>query len=202
MSFSNALPIHLRPRREKVFGEGRPRAMDGNTKARIMTYARSFKRRRGKGKHYGELTPKHLDVLEVLLWTFHNARTGLCFPSLEKIAEAAGCAISTVSEALKALEAVGVLSWLNRIVRVRERCQDLFGKLGTRWRVLRTSNAYQFHDPKAVSSLAASSNSELRSGTHTQDSISLNPPTVDPENPLEAALLRLKISLRIEQAGK
>jgi hypothetical protein len=35
-----------------------------------------------KGKHYGRLTPKCLDVLEVLLWGFHNARSGLCFPSL------------------------------------------------------------------------------------------------------------------------
>ena len=31
-------------------------------------------------------------MLEALLWGFHNARSGLCFPSLERIAEAAGCA--------------------------------------------------------------------------------------------------------------
>jgi hypothetical protein len=43
--------------------------------------------------------------LEALLWGFHNAKSGLCFPSYERIAEAAGCARSTVAEALKALEA-------------------------------------------------------------------------------------------------
>ena len=43
---------------------------------------------------------------------------------------------------MKALEWVGVLNWQNRIVRVRERCQDLFGADGWRWRVVRTSNAY------------------------------------------------------------
>ena len=35
------------------------------------------------------------------LWAFHNAKSGLCFPSYERIAEAAGCARSTVAEALQ-----------------------------------------------------------------------------------------------------
>jgi len=48
----------------------------------------------------------------VLLWAFHNARSGLCFPSYEAIAEAAGCARSTVAEAIKALEDAGInLTW-------------------------------------------------------------------------------------------
>jgi len=32
---------------------------------------------------------------EALLWGFHNAQSGLCFPSYEKIADRAGCARST-----------------------------------------------------------------------------------------------------------
>jgi hypothetical protein len=55
-----------------------------------------LKQRTEKGKHYGLLTAKYLDVLEALLWSFHNARSGLCFPSLEKIAEKAKCSRSTV----------------------------------------------------------------------------------------------------------
>jgi hypothetical protein len=39
--------------------------------------------------HY--LTAKYLDVLEALLWGFHNARSGLC----------SRCAPSTVAEATK-----------------------------------------------------------------------------------------------------
>ena len=124
----NCLPTHLRPRREKVFGDGRPRPLDRNAKARVMAYARSFTRRTEKGKHYGQLTAKCLDVLQALLWGFHNARSGLCFPSLATIAEAAGCAPSTVAEAIKALEAVGILSWVNRIVRIRERCEGRYSK--------------------------------------------------------------------------
>jgi hypothetical protein len=82
MFIINDLPKHLRPRREKLFGDGRPRPLDRNAKARVMVYARQFTRRTEKGKHYGLLTAKCLDVLEALLWGFHNARSGLCFPSL------------------------------------------------------------------------------------------------------------------------
>ena len=81
---------------------------------------------------------------------FHNARSGCCFPSYETIAAKGGCARSTVAEAIKALEFAGVLTWQNRITRIRERCRDLFGRDDWRWRVIRTSNAYVFQDPKAA----------------------------------------------------
>ncbi len=45
MSFATTLPRHLRPRREKLFGDGRPRPMDRNAKARVMVYARALMRR-------------------------------------------------------------------------------------------------------------------------------------------------------------
>ena len=79
---------------------------------------------------------------------FHNAGSGCCFPSYETIAAKSGCARSTVAEAIKALEFAGVLTWQNRITRIRERCRDLFGRDGWRWRVIRTSNAYVFQDPR------------------------------------------------------
>jgi hypothetical protein len=87
---------HVYKSREKVFGAGRPRPMDRNAKARLMTLARALMRRREKGKAYGPVTAKALAVLEALLWGFHNARTGLCFPSLASLAERAECARSTV----------------------------------------------------------------------------------------------------------
>jgi DNA-binding transcriptional MocR family regulator len=171
--------------------------MDRNAKVRIMHLARAFMRRTEKGHAYGQISAKALAVLEALLWSFHNARSGLCFPSYEKIAEIAGCARSTVAEAIKALEEAGLLSWVNRIVRIRERCQDLFGHWGSRVRVIRTSNGYQFHDPKEANrpvSLDNSSKSDFPSGTSIQESIPLvSPPSsrvLNPENPLELALLR------------
>jgi DNA-binding MarR family transcriptional regulator len=192
----NALPRHLRRRREKVFGDGRPRPLDRNAKARIMHRARALMHRTEKGKAYGEITAKALAVLEALLWGFHNARSGLCFPSYETIADRAKCARSTVAEALKALEDAGLLSWVNRIVRIKERCADLFGHMGSRTRVIRTSNGYQFHDPKGEAFRGFPSKSDFPSGTSIQDSISsLAAPKnaeIDPSTELGAAILRFK----------
>jgi DNA-binding FadR family transcriptional regulator len=81
---------------------------------------------------------------------FHNSRSGVCFPSYERIAEAAGVARSTVAEALKMLEFANVITWQHRITRIREQCTDLWGHEGWRWRVIRTSNAYVFRDPQAA----------------------------------------------------
>ena len=195
MPISNPLPRHLRPRREKLFGDGRPRALDRNAKVRIKVYARGLMRRTEKGKAYGVITAKAYAVLEALLWGFHNARSGLCFPSYEKIAEAAGCARSTVAECIKALEDAGILSWVHRLVRVRERCEDLFGHMGSRVRVIRTSNAYHFRDPLMAQrpvSLGFSSKSDFPSGTSNQDSSSSRPtdsaPPLDPNSDLARSL--------------
>jgi hypothetical protein len=154
-----------RERREKMFGLGRPRALDRNAKVRIMHWARCLSRRTEKGRAYGVVTAKAMAVLEALLWAFHNAKSGVCFPSYEKIAEAAHCARSTVAEAIKALEDAGILSWVNRVKRVREPWPDLLGDNGWRWRVLRTSNAYNFRDPGSPDR----SKSEKPTGTPNQD---------------------------------
>ena len=147
---------------------GRPRALDRNAKVRIMHWARCLSRRTEKGRAYGVVTAKAVAVLEALVWAFHNAKSGVCFPSYERIAEAAGCARSTVAEALKALEEAGILSWVNRIKRVREACPDLLGANGWRWRVLRTSNAYAFNDPSPAGAQTNSSKSEKETGTPNQ----------------------------------
>ena len=199
MSLSKALPAHLRARREKVFGDGRPRPLDRNAKVRIMARGRALSHKTEKGKHYGPITAKALDVLEALLWGFHNARSGLCFPSYEAIAEKARCARSTVGEHIKTLEDAGLLTWVNRLVRIRERCEDLFGHWGTRSRVKRTSNGYQLIDPhpgaNRPQAFGNSSKSEFPSGTSDQDFIpTLIPPplpVLDPSNDLDAALIRL-----------
>ena len=121
----------MKGRREKVFGPGRAVPLDRNAKARIAAYARAWDRQhRQPGQRGGALGRAALDVLGALLWVFHNARSGCCFPSYERIAEKAGVARSTVAEAIKALEFAGVLTWQNRITRVRERCRDLWGRSG------------------------------------------------------------------------
>ena len=190
--------LSARPR-EKMFGMGRPRALDRNAKARIINLARCLSRRTEKGRAYGQITAKALAVLEALLWGFHNAKSGLCFPSYEKIAEAAGSARSTVAEAIKALEDAGILSWVNRLKRVSGAAgRDLFGHRIRKTRVIRTSNGYAFIDPqpsKRLESLNKTSKSDFPTGTPIQESFLLKPApaphVLNPDNPLEGALLRL-----------
>ncbi len=180
-----ALPAGLRRRREKVFGEGRCQPLDRNAKARIMVYARAWSaRHKRSGQHRGPLTRATIEVLEALLWGFHNSRDGRCFPSYETIAARAQCCRDTVYEAIKALEAAEILTWVNRLIRVQFRERDLFGKLVQRTRLIRTSNAYTFRDPlpgaaapddgrgraaASTSSFASSSKSENPTRTQNQD---------------------------------
>jgi hypothetical protein len=186
------IPVYLRRCREKVFGPGRAVPLDRNAKARIAVYARAWgARHRQPGQHRGPITRAFLEVLEALLWGFHNSRTGCCFPSYESIAARAECARSTVAEALKALEWAGVLTWQNRITRIRVRERDLLGQWASRWRVIRSSNAYELRDPLQRPAGVPASESENQIGTQNQEVTDLVPaPPGAPDSPLERALAR------------
>lgn len=138
-------------RRDKFFGYGKTVPLDREAKIKILHRAKALMNRTKKGKHYGAITAKAFAVLRALLYAFHNAKSGRCFPSYERIAEAADCARSTVHASISMLEAAGLLTWHHRIKRVRE---------GTVIRVLRSSNAYRF--------LGSLTGSELPSGTPTK----------------------------------
>jgi hypothetical protein len=159
----------MKARREKVFGPGRAVPLDGNQKARIAAYAKAWSARNKQPRqHKGPITRAFLEVLEALLWGFHNSRSGVCFPSYEAIAAKAECHRDTVCEALKALEWAGVLTWQNRITRALVRQRDLFGRWSNRWTVIRTSNAYVFRDPMAENSHFRAA-SENPTGTQNQE---------------------------------
>jgi DNA-binding FadR family transcriptional regulator len=70
-----------------------------------------------------------------------SCTSGLCFPSYESIAESAGCARSTVAEAINMLERAGVLTWSHRVRRLRVSEPDLFWPclLALAWHVQRLS---------------------------------------------------------------
>ena len=74
-----------------------------------------------------------------------------------------------MAEALKVLELAGVLTWAHRIARIQVRERDLFGRWASRWRVIRTSNAYVFRDPQQRPEGVPASKSENRSGTQNQE---------------------------------
>jgi hypothetical protein len=144
-----ALPNHLRPRRDKIFGPAPSHRLDGNAKARVWAAASAYNStHRVPRQHQGPLTWATLRVLRTLLWRFHNADGGgRCFPSYERIAAAAKCHRDSVCVAIAALEDAGLLTWIHRLTRIRRREQDLFGAWGSAWQVIRTSNGYQFLDP-------------------------------------------------------
>jgi Helix-turn-helix domain len=182
--------------REKLFGPGRAVPLDRNAKARIMAYARAWgARHKQPGQHRGPITRAFLEVLGALLWGFHNGRDGRCFPSYETIAAKAECCRDTVCEALKVLELADVLTWDHRIARIQVRERDLFGHSATRWRVIRTSNAYVFRDPQPRLVGVPTSKSENQAGTRSQEIQILTAASADPDNPLEAALKRLGASI-------
>jgi hypothetical protein len=186
-------------RREKTFGTGRFRGMDRNEKARIVVYARAYSaRHRRPGQHRGPITRAYMEVLAALLWGFHNSKTGWCFPSYEKIAAKAECCRDTVYEAIKALEAAGILTWANRLVRVKYREHDLFGQMVTLTKIVRTSNSYYFNDlfdKDQVGAKPEISKSENRAGTQNQDLFKKSASEIDPKDPMEVALNRLKAAM-------
>jgi len=125
----------------------------------------------------------------------------VCFPSYERIAEKAECARSTVAEALRVLEWAGVLTWQHRITRIRERCRDLWGHEGWRWRVIRTSNAYVFREPKAAAQAGIPSKSENPTGTQNQDVLTCLYPLQPVENPPQAPSAR-RWSMPLHGSGR
>lgn len=166
--------------REKTFGYG-PLIPGGRAeKFAVMDFAKRQNRRlKTDRQHKGPLTRTFLEVLRCLLWDFHNALSGLCFPSYESIAEKVGCARSTVQLAVAALEEVGILTWCHRLVRKGQA-------------VLRTSNGYRFHFPYIQPTLT-----ENRSGTKTKEIHIVTKyekteyVVLDPKSSLDAALIRL-----------
>jgi hypothetical protein len=188
-------------RRQKVFGAGHAVPLDRNAKCRIQAYARGWSaRNRRAGQHKGPITRAFLEVLQALLWGFHNNRSGCCFPSYEAIADRARCARSTVAEALKVLEWAGVLTWQHRITRIRERCPDLFGRISWQWCVHRRSNAYAFRDPQHQIARPAVYQSENQPGTQNQVILgSVHTPPRDPGSSLERALARFGAAVAARQ---
>jgi hypothetical protein len=85
----------LRPRREKVFGPAEGTPLDRNAKVRIMVYATGYNARHKQPRqHRGPITRAFMEVLEALLWGFHNSRDGRCFPSYEAMSTAVGIRVN------------------------------------------------------------------------------------------------------------
>ena len=142
-------------------------------------------------------------MLRVLLWRFHGADGGgRCFPSYEKIAAAARCARSSVAVAIRALEEAGLLTWVNRIARIRRRERDLFGRQASVWQVIRISNGYSFGDPLDREPGRKTYKSENPARPQNRD-FKNNPRSVDnlPEGGAESLVGALRGALSAPRSG-
>jgi hypothetical protein len=180
-------------RRPKLFTDGRQTPLDRNDRARLLFLAKAARRR-------GELTRAAVEIFEALLYRFANLRDGRCFPSYERLAEAAGCVARTVGRVLPALERVGLLAWVHRIRRLRTPVEGLPGVGATDWRVVRTSNSYSF--PLARLAPAPSSKGHFGSGTGNEELFSTcKAPPPPPASRLEVALARFGERFKAGAAG-
>ncbi|MGA2903830.1 MAG: helix-turn-helix domain-containing protein [Candidatus Korobacteraceae bacterium] len=184
------------PSREKVFRRVLGSPLGQKAKKAIIRSVELYNvKNRKPGEHHGPITPAFQRVLIAMLWKFHNSRTGYCFPSYETIAASAKCCRDTVYEAIKALEAADILTWVNRFDKIRTQCVGAFGRAFTRWQVIRTSNAYCFRDPLPCATEYGSYKSENPPGTLNQElsyiKDSMKIVVLDPANSLESALIGL-----------
>jgi hypothetical protein len=77
--------------------------------------ARDFDRQtHTPGKHGGAIGPSGLQVLHVFLFDFLNYETGRLDPSYASIARKANLCERTVSDALKRLSSLGIITWVRR----------------------------------------------------------------------------------------
>jgi Helix-turn-helix domain len=174
-----------------------PMATDG--KKRVVQRAEEMTRgvmRSGRPRRM--FTATTIEVLRVLVWKFHNAATGKCFPSYDEIADKARCSRDTVIEAVKALKKAGILSVVSRITRIQEKIKDIFGRIVTITRIVTTSNGYIFHDDGIRPNLKNGRNpkgSEIPAGTIINSffitSLLKTAKEVNPNDPLEIALKAL-----------
>lgn len=191
------MPVfHPSPAREKVFRRVLGSPLGPKAKKAIMRSVELYNAKNRKpGEHHGPITPAFQRVLSAMLWKFHNGRTGYCFPSYETIAAAARCCRDTVYEAIKALEAADILTWVNRFDKIRTECRDFLGRVFTRWQVIRTSNAYCFRDPLPCATGCDPYKAENPPGTLNQEDSytkgSMKIVVLDPASSLDSALIGL-----------
>lgn len=82
------------------------------------------------------LTPTDELVWRTLYFTFMNKKTGACWPSLQTLADAAGCCRRTACSSIKRLRKAGWLKWCRRRLRLK------------RGRWTQASNDYELRVPR------------------------------------------------------
>ncbi len=94
------------------------RPLDRNERARILCLAEALERRtRPAGARNGVVSEIGLRVLRALVLRFVRGSDGLCTPSYVVLMAATGLCRQSIANALKRLEAAGILRIMRRLVR-------------------------------------------------------------------------------------
>ena len=92
--------------------------LDRNERARILYLAEALERRtKPAGGRNGVLGSIGLAVLKAMLLRFHRGADGLCTPSYTVLQAVTGLCRQSIANALKRLEAAGILRITRRLVR-------------------------------------------------------------------------------------
>lgn len=96
------------------------RPLDRNQKAKILYLAEALERAsKAAGRRNGHLGYIGLQVLKALLLTFHNRESGLCNPGYSALQKVTGLCRQSIAQALKRLEACGIITVVRRLVRMQ-----------------------------------------------------------------------------------
>ena len=119
------------------------RPLDRNERARILVLSEALERRtRPPGARNGVVSQPGLRVLRVLLLCFLRGSDGLCCPSYVALMAATGLCKQSIANALKRLEAAGIVRVTRRLVR------EVVDGGGFMMTVCRQgSNLYSCHEP-------------------------------------------------------
>ena len=172
---------------------------------RLWQYAREFDRQtKEKGCHGGAIGHTGLQVLQVMLFDFLNFATGRLDPSQAAIARKANLCPRAVSDALKRLYDLGILTWVRRCAEGWTDGRYWRAQLTNAYAILPATGWLGFSPPRdeppaphpdtwgkppAMPSILAAAAMEQRAGSPLKEAIRVL--ELGPINGLEAALARL-----------
>jgi hypothetical protein len=172
---------------------------------RLWQYAREFDRQtKEKGCHGGAIGHTALQVLHSLIFDFLNFATGRLDPSQAAIARKANLCPHAVSDALKRLHDVGILTWVRRCTEGWTDGRYWRAQLTNAYAILPSTGWRGFCPPRdeppaphpdtwgkppAMPSILAAAAMERRAGGTLKAAIQVL--ELGPVNGLEAALARL-----------
>ena len=125
-----AWPVWSNSFREDVIFTRLPK----KTAIKLYHRARAWNRTKQAGRYGGGIGSAALRVLESLIFDFLNFATGRLDPSYTALEGKTGFCRQTVSDALKRLKLLGIISWLRRCTEDRDK--------DGRYRLRQQTNAY------------------------------------------------------------